>query len=123
MYRKVIVDEGNQAFDRRLSPGAAKYDVALRRIALGGRAPGSPCPEVCATYEPECQAVLRAFFGRYSPPHHHTGLGLTTPGQVHYRQAYRIHAARQIILDRAFIDYPERFVTSQRHPPNKPPSG
>ncbi len=43
-----------------------------------------------------------------------------TPDQVHYGQAYQIYAARQVALDRAFAQYPERFVRKQPTPPSKP---
>jgi hypothetical protein len=45
---------------------------------------------------------------------------IRTPDQVHYGQADDIHAARQIILDRAFKDDPERFVNKPPTPPAKP---
>jgi len=62
----------------------------------------------------------RAFFGWYNQAHHRAGLGLTTPDQVHYGQINKIHAARQIVLDQAFNDHPERFVNKPPTPPAKP---
>jgi hypothetical protein len=43
-----------------------------------------------------------------------------TPDQVHYGQIDAVHAARQVTLDQAFSDYPERFVTKPPVPPKKP---
>ena len=43
-----------------------------------------------------------------------------TPDQVHYGQADAVHAARQLTLDQAFRDNPERFVNKPPTPPNKP---
>jgi putative transposase len=68
----------------------------------------------------DARQFCRAFFGWYNQAHHHTSLGLMTPDQVHYGQANDIHAARQITLNRAFTDYPERFVNKPPTPPAKP---
>jgi putative transposase len=43
-----------------------------------------------------------------------------TPDQVHYGQADQIHAARQVTLNRAFAEHPERFVRKPPTPPGKP---
>src|SRR5450631_1568585 len=42
--------------------------------------------------------------------HHHAGIGLMTPNQVHYGQADQIHAARQTTPDGASSRNPERLV-------------
>ena len=68
----------------------------------------------------DAKQFCRAFFGWYNHTHHHVGLGLMTPDQVHYGQADQIHAARQVALDRAFAQYPERFVRKRPSPPSKP---
>jgi len=59
----------------------------------------------------------RHFFDWYNRDHHHAGIGLMTPDQVHYGQAEQVYDARQKILDRAFVANPERFV---RMPPSPP---
>jgi len=47
-----------------------------------------------------------------------------TPDQVHFGQAGTIYAARQEILDAAFLSTPERFVGKPPKPPqSRPPSG
>jgi hypothetical protein len=38
--------------------------------------------------------------------HHHTGIGLMTPDQVHYGQIDTVHPPRQVTLDQAFRDNP-----------------
>ena len=43
-----------------------------------------------------------------------------TPNQVHYGQADQVYAARQVTLDTAFRQNPERFVNSAPKPPSKP---
>jgi putative transposase len=43
-----------------------------------------------------------------------------TPNQVHYGQAEQVYAVRQITLDHAFRQNPERFVNKAPTPPEKP---
>jgi putative transposase len=68
----------------------------------------------------DAKAFCRGFFPWYNQEHHHVGLGLMTPDQVHYGQADDVHAARQRTLDRAFNANPERFVRKPPTPPDKP---
>ncbi len=68
----------------------------------------------------DAKAFCRDFFAWYNQDHHHAGIGLMTPDQVHYGQADAVHAARQSVLDRAFSKNPERFVNKPPNPPAKP---
>jgi len=68
----------------------------------------------------DAKAFCRSFFDWYNQEHHHAGIGLMTPDQVHYGQTDAIHAARQNTLDGAFNKNPERFVRKQPEPPAKP---
>ena len=68
----------------------------------------------------DAKAFCRAFFDWYNQQHHHAGIGLMTPDQVHYGQANPVYAARQETLDQAFRDNPERFVNKAPMPPDKP---
>jgi putative transposase len=68
----------------------------------------------------DAKAFCRHFFDWYNRDHHHLGIGLMTPNQVHYGQADEIHAARQVILDHAFQANPDRFVNKKPEPPQKP---
>ncbi|MDN3563090.1 IS3 family transposase [Paeniroseomonas aquatica] len=68
----------------------------------------------------DARQFCRDFFVWYNQDHHHSGLGLMTPDQVHYGQADDIHAARQRTLDHAFAAHPERFVNQPPSPPAKP---
>ena len=68
----------------------------------------------------DAKAFCRQFFDWYNQDHHHAGIGLMTPDQVHYGQVDAIHAARQNTLDRACRDHPERFVNQPPKPPAKP---
>jgi len=68
----------------------------------------------------DAKQFCREFFAWYNAAHHHAGLGLMTPNQVHYGQIDAIHAARQITLTTAFAAHPERFVKKPPTPPDKP---
>jgi putative transposase len=61
------------------------------------------------------------FFPWYNTEHHHVGLGLLTPHDVHHGLAAERVAARAIVLNAAYAAHPERFV--RRAPrPSAPPS-
>jgi len=68
----------------------------------------------------DAKSFCRRFFDWYNQDHHHAGIGLMTPDQVHYGQADAVHAARQQTLDQAFRANPERFVNKTPAPPAKP---
>jgi len=68
----------------------------------------------------DAKCFCRGFFDWYNKDHHHAGIGLMTPDQVHYGQTDAVHAVRQDTLDRAFRDTPQRFVNKSPIPPNKP---
>ena len=68
----------------------------------------------------DARAFCRVFFDWYNQAHHHSGIGLMTPDQVHFGQADAVYAARQDTLDRAFEERPARFVNKRPNPPAKP---
>ena len=68
----------------------------------------------------DARAFCRRFFTWYNQDHHHVGIGLMTPDQVHYGQADVVHAARQDVLTQAYQANPERFVSRAPKPPAKP---
>ena len=43
----------------------------------------------------DARSFCRHFFDWYNQDHHHSGIGLMTPDQVHYGQTDAVHAARQ----------------------------
>ena len=59
--------------------------------------------------------LCQGFFAWYNHAHRHSGIGYMTPAAVHTGQAPRLYAARQQVLDEAFVAHPERF-TRRRHP-------
>jgi transposase InsO family protein len=68
----------------------------------------------------DARGFCRGFFDWYNQDHHHSGIGLMTPNQVHYGQVDAVHAARQLTLDQAFRRNPERFIKQTPIPPAKP---
>jgi len=68
----------------------------------------------------DAKSFCRDFFQWYNCDHHHLGIGLMTPDQVHYGQADAVHAARQNTLNHAFQTNPQRFVNKAPEPPQKP---
>jgi putative transposase len=54
----------------------------------------------------------------YNHEHHHSALGWLTPYDVHYGLAEQRLAARQTVLEAAYLAHPERFV----HGPPTPPA-
>ena len=67
----------------------------------------------------DAKGFCRDFFQWYNRDHHHLGIGLMTPDQVHYGQTEAVHEARQITLDQAFLENPARFVKKPPVPPTK----
>ena len=58
----------------------------------------------------DARAFCRQFFEWYNNRHHHSGIGLLTPQQVHSGQAGQLRHRRQIVLDAAYARHPNRFV-------------
>lgn len=68
----------------------------------------------------DARAWFRPFVQWYNWEHHHTGLGLLTPGVVHFGQAAHFQAQRQQVLQQAYALHPERFVQGRPQPPALP---
>lgn len=58
----------------------------------------------------DARTWCRDFFAWYNHEHHHSGIALLTPADVHYGRAADILQARQQVLRVAFEKYPQRFV-------------
>ncbi len=65
-------------------------------------------------HDPSGQAFARIAL------HHHAGIGLMTPDQVHHGQANRVDAAGQTTVDDDFRRNSERFVNRSPTRPTKP---
>jgi putative transposase len=60
------------------------------------------------------------FFPWYNTEHHHVGLGLFTPHDVHYGLAAAKRERRALVLADAFARHPERFPNGQPQPKTLP---
>jgi putative transposase len=60
------------------------------------------------------------FFAWYNDEHHHSGLGLLTPHQVHHGLAEALVTERAATLAAAFKATPERFPRGEPRPPPLP---
>ena len=60
----------------------------------------------------DARAFLAEFVDWYNHAHHHTGIGLHTPADVHYGLASTTQAQRTETLTRARTNHPERFTTT-----------
>jgi putative transposase len=58
----------------------------------------------------DARCFLRPFMGWYNHEHHHHGLALLTPAQVHHGLAAAVLAERQEAMDAAYRAHPERFA-------------
>lgn len=78
------------------------------------------CPEFPKQFEHLNHGVDfgRYFFNWYNTEHYHSGIAWLTPQSVHYNQAQNILAKRQVVLDAAYENKPERF--NHRRPKVKP---
>ena len=66
------------------------------------------------------RSVGNDFFGWYNLEHHHSGLGLLTPHDVHHGLAQARTEARAATLAEAFRAHPERFPRGRPAPPALP---
>ena len=68
----------------------------------------------------DVRAHCHLFFPWYNTAHHHTGLGLLTPYDVHYGLAEQRVAARAAVLATAYAAHPERFPAGPPQPAAQP---
>jgi putative transposase len=68
----------------------------------------------------DARAFCQQFFGWYNLAHHHSGIGLLTPADVHYGRAEQVQAARAEVLTAAYAAHPQRFVRKPPEPPALP---
>jgi putative transposase len=60
------------------------------------------------------------FFNWYNTEHHHSGIALLTPEMVHYGLAEQVRLNRNVTLQQAYQEHPERFVRKKPEPPRLP---
>lgn len=71
--------------------------------------------------EEHASSHFRLFFDWYCYQHCHIHLALLTPAAVHFGDAERIIAARQLALNAAYAAHPERFVNGPPLAKTPPP--
>lgn len=69
--------------------------------------PDYPCRFGCLA---DVRAWAKLFFSWYNQNHHHTGLALLTPAEVHFHRAEAVLQKRQAVLKAAYQKNPQRFV-------------
>ena len=68
----------------------------------------------------DARAFCQAFFPWYNTEHHHSGIGLLTPYDVHHGLVDQRIADRARVLAIAYAAHPERFVSGLPQPPARP---
>jgi putative transposase len=58
----------------------------------------------------DARGWARRFFAWYNDDHHHSGLGLLTPADVHHGRAETVSQKRQAVMQQAYETHPDRFV-------------
>jgi putative transposase len=64
----------------------------------------------------DARAFCYPFFDWYNNRHYHSGLCLLIPSDVHYGRAERIIKERQLVLEQAFDNHPNRFKGTKPKP-------
>ena len=64
----------------------------------------------------DARSFCQGFFPWYNTAHHHSGLGLLTPADVHLGRAATRIAARAAVLAGAYAAHPDRFVRGVPRP-------
>jgi putative transposase len=68
----------------------------------------------------DARSFCQRFFSWYNLEHHHSGIALLAPADVHYGRAEQIITARAAVLDGAYAAHPERFVRKPPQPARLP---
>jgi putative transposase len=68
----------------------------------------------------DSRAFCQTFFPWYNEEHRHSGIGMMAPSMVHHGAAVSVLENRQLVLDAAYRDHPERFVRRPPAPPQLP---
>jgi putative transposase len=130
--RKQLVihaDRGSAPTSKTLAQKAKEMDVgqSFSRPRVSNDNPFSEAQFKTLKYQPtypkrfsdfdDALTHCRYFFPWYCDEHKHSGIAMLTPATVHYGRAEQVLAARQLVLDRAYAQHPERFV---KGPPRVP---
>jgi len=64
----------------------------------------------------DARLFCQSFFDWYNRCHHHSGIALMTPEDVHYGRGASVTRMRQMTLDAAYQAHPERFIKAPKAP-------
>lgn len=68
----------------------------------------------------DARVFCQGFFRWYNTEHHHSGIGLLIPADLHCGRAASVLATRRATLRAAYEQHPERFVRKPPEPPQVP---
>jgi putative transposase len=68
----------------------------------------------------DTRAHCHEFFTWYNTEHHHSGLGLLTPADVHHGHTEQRLSTRAAVRAAAYLAHPERFTAGPPQPPRRP---
>jgi putative transposase len=68
----------------------------------------------------DARGFCSPFFDWYNQEHHHSGIAMLTPEVVHYGLAEKVRLNRNVTLERAYQQHPERFVRKVPESPRLP---
>lgn len=68
----------------------------------------------------DARDFCKDFFAYYNKEHHHSGIGLVTPEQLHYGIANDVYDQRRKTLEKAYLKNPSRFKGKIPMPPALP---
>jgi putative transposase len=68
----------------------------------------------------DARVFCQSFFQWYNMEHRHSGIAMMTPCCVHYGTAETIQKQRSVVLVKAYLDHPERFVNGMPSPKDVP---
>ena len=69
----------------------------------------------------DARAFCSEFFDWYNHEHRHSGIGYHTPAALHEGKAEQLRQERNRVLERAYVEHPERFVRGLPQAPALPP--
>ena len=68
----------------------------------------------------DAREFCKDFFTYCNKEHHHSGIGLVTPEQLHYGIASGVYEQRRKTLEKAYLENPSRFKGNIPLPPALP---
>jgi hypothetical protein len=95
-----------------LSPRCRRRPIEKRLVVQDAEVP--PGVPGAVRLDPGRPSALSRLLPWYNTEHHHVGLGLLTPADVHHGLAEQRIAVRAAVLATAYTEHPERFSAAFR---------